>query len=382
MARPDTAWFYYYWPFYWHSKTQIVPGWDDTGPVDNPTTPITPCDLCPDGYTCVNDECVKNWEPNKKPNILPPWQATVDTPCRIYSSSGSWISITASWVYSWADANSWWQWTFKCEDSITFYWRLNASASSWLVNDIRWWVGNHVRSFVVPEWSIDEQSIFRFYEHKNWDYRIEIKRKNVWSTYYDWQIYEQWHLSEADWETLYVWVSALAQIWYIVAEDDSVIIYNWPNWSIKHNIHDWDITIASTLSWESITFMDKNLWASEYWTGSSSYGNEYWWRDIAEWNVPVPDWYHIPSLEELQTMLRLYQETKWVSTIVEEDFVNDLLLPLSFYSDYIWAQYWMYGSTSFYNSDWWYLQMYDWWVSAWYYVIQEQDPNLRLFKNN
>ena len=368
MWRLDTAWFWKYSVFHWHSKNLLVIWWDDTGPIDNPTTPYDPEDDTPPWYEYEDWKYVPTWpwvviDPEPIPIDTP----TIETQCRRFTSRWSGIKTTASWVITWYDANSWWQWTFKCYDKIVFYWRINASASSWLVNDIRWWVGNHIRSFIVPAWSIDEQSIFKFTEEVNWDYKIEVKRKASWNLYYDWVTYETWHLSEADWETLYVWVSALAEIWYVwaYAPDEIVTIYTSDKWNIKHNISKMELTLTKD-NWDSITIMDRNLWATKYYneswaTASEWYWNYFqWWNDYwfpqswatstsgtqvdaeayspsnpyssstfitttrnqvgwptnynweqtyyyywvwSDWKWPCPTWYHLPSIEEIKKLL-------------------------------------------------------------------------------
>ena len=286
MWRLDTAWFWKYSVFHWHSKNLLVIWWDDTGPIDNPTTPYDPEDDTPPWYEYEDWKYVPTWpwvviDPEPIPIDTP----TVETQCRRFTSRGSGIKTTASWVITWYDANSWWQWTFKCYDKIVFYWRLNASASSWLVNDIRWWAGNHMRSFTVPAWSIDEQSIFKFTEEVNWDYKIEVKRKASWNLYYDWVTYETWHLSEADWETLYVWVSALAEIWYVwaYAPDEIVTIYTSNKWNIKHNISKMELTLTKD-NWQSITIMDRNVWATKYYNESWATDSEWYWNYYQWWN--------------------------------------------------------------------------------------------------
>lgn len=376
MVRIDTAGFYKYLVFHWHSKNKLVIWWDDTWPVDNPTSPYVPCDHCPEWYNCFNDECLPS-EPGVPivvdPEPIPIDSPTVETECRTFSSRGAWIKTTASWVFTWSNANSWWQWTFRCYNSITFYWRLN----HWLLNDIRWWVWNHTRSFTVPEWSIDEQSIFKFEVNANWEYTISIKRKASWDSYYDWDVYQHWVLEEADWETLYVWISALAEIWSVTAEKDreeeTVILYSWDNWQIIHNIVNSEITLTKA-DWESITIMDRNLWATAYlwqpWaTAADSYWKFYqWWNNYwfpnswaitksnvqvdASWNSwqnpinsstfiywssnwmnpsngelwwktewteisrqwPCPNGWHVPSKAEMDKLLSIYQSITWIGS--------------------------------------------------------------------
>lgn len=354
MARPDTAWFYYYWPFYWHSKSQIVPGWTDTEPVDNPTTPRDPCDDCPSGYDCEDWKCVSPWQPTVNPNPLD--NPTVDTECRTYASRGSWISTTASWVFSWYDANSWWQWTFKCEESITFYWRLN----HWLLNDIRWWVWNHVRSFVVPVDSIDEQSIFRFTENVDWTYKIEIKRKASWDTYYDWQLYLQWKLEEADWETLYVWVSSWAQIWWVITTE-STVVYEWAGWTIVHRPVAWTIELIPT-SWDVIVLMDKDYGAPdvwEYWNWYAfrnceavppfqpSYDNPYDVCSWEPWEWFLPDWWMVPSQADMANLIITWSNITGLDYSYNfNTFKSHLLLAQTTGDRYIWRTRTEYDATN------------------------------------
>lgn len=298
MWRLDTAWFWKYLVFHWHSKTRIVTWWSDTGPIDNPDTPVVPCSLCPDWYTCDNWVC--KWSdpitppPEGKPTeinpqIIDPNNPTVQTQCVNYQSKWSWIKTTRSWVISWYDENSWWQWTFRCYNKVVFYWRLNESNPShqqdYLVNSIRWWAGSYVRSFTVPTWSVDEQSIFKFTVSANWDYTIEIKRKASWDMYYDWMVYQTWHLAEADWELLYIWVDALAEVWWYewYDPDKIVALYHSSKWDIIHNISRWEITLTKD-NWDSITIMDRNLWATKYYNESWATASEWYWNFYQWWN--------------------------------------------------------------------------------------------------
>lgn len=291
MWRLDTAWFFKNLAFHWHSKKKLVP-------LDNDDywNPTDPCDKCPEGYECDNGECIPvgpwPWPepipipwPKIDPEPIDPENPTEQTQCKIYSSRGNGIKYTENNTWTWYDANSWAHWTFKCAEKLTFYWRLNHSASSGLVNDIRWWVWNKVRSFTVPVNDSLEQSIFKFTVNVDWTYLIEIKKKASWDDYYDWEVWEAWKLSEADWVNLYMWVSALAEIrWETIQfPDEIVVLYEWDWGRIIHNKTRREVTLTRS-NWEELTIMDRNVWATKYYNESWATANEWYWDLFQWWN--------------------------------------------------------------------------------------------------
>ena len=292
MWRLDTAWFFKNLAFHWHSKKQLIP-------LDNDDywNPEDPCDKCPEGYDCINDECIPgSWPepipipwPIIDPQPIDPENPTEQNQCKRYTSRGDWIKYTENNTWTWYDENSWAHWTFRCAESITFYWRLNHTNTqpwTYLVNDIRWWVWNHVRSFVVPVNDSLEQSIFKFNVKVDWNYIIEIKKKASWDMYYPWEVWEAWKLEDADWLNIYMWVSAWAEIWGETLQfpDEVAVLYEWAWGNIIHNITKREVTLTKA-NWDSITIMDRNVWATAYygesWASANDwYGNYYqWWNN-------------------------------------------------------------------------------------------------------
>lgn len=348
MWRLDTAWFFKNLLFHWHSKTKLVVWWDDIWPVVNPDTPIDPCEWVPTWYECIWWEWLPRirWKKGIDPMPIDPEDPEEVTECKSFTSRWNWIKSTPSWVFSWADVNSWWQWTFRCYNSVTFYWRLNASnplhQQTYLVNDIRWWVWNYVRSFVVPEWSIDEQSIFKFEVSANWEYTISIKRKTSWDLYYDWKIYQHWILEEADWETLYVWVSALAEIWSITAEStDEIYVMEHTSLILNiHNVTKKEITISDD-RWQSVTLMDRNIWATAYYLEEWKTSSDWKWYLYQWWNN-YPFTRDEPEREAQQVDGSIYWPNNPYSN--SKLFVGN---------NDTWWQWWIWKTTWYPNMWWW-----------------------------
>lgn len=355
MWRLDTAWFFKNLVFHWHSKKQLIP-------LDNDDywNPVDPCDKCPEGYDCINDECIPGSWPvpptppwrRIDPEPIDPENPTVETECRRYVSRGNGIRYTENNTWTWYDDNSWAHWTFKCAESITFYWRLNhTTPHSWtyLVNDIRWWVWNETLSFTVPENESLEQSIFKFNVNVDWTYVIEIKKKASWNMYYPWEIWEAWILPNADWLTLYMWVSALAEIWgeTITLPDDVVTLYEWAWWNIIHNITKQEVTLTKA-NWDSITIMDRNVWATAYyqetWASASDWYGTYfqWWNN-----------YWFPNTWSVTTINTTVDTTGYS---YNNPYSNNEFFTSSEWQ-YWWASIWDWSSP--YNDDLW------WWNYTW-----------------
>lgn len=115
------------------------------------------------------------------------------------------------------------------------------------------------------------------------------------------------------------------------------------NASIQHDISNWEITISNW--WYSITIQDKNIGATEYlwktaWNDALAYWDFYcWWGKAPfttlptnekeeDWSVmqtPVSSWYHIPTLAEVQALIKFMKVIR--PTHYKEQFVTALLMP-------------------------------------------------------
>ena len=141
--------------------------------------------------------------------------------------------------------------------------------------------------------------------------------------------------------------------WEYIITDADVSVYNsiassiktkWiANASIQHDISNWEITISNW--WYSITIQDKNIGATEYlwetaWNDALAYWDFYcWWgknpfitlptnEKEEDWSVmqtPAPNWYHIPTLAEMQALIKFMKVIR--PTHYKEQFVSALLMP-------------------------------------------------------
>jgi hypothetical protein len=129
----------------------------------------------------------------------------------------------------------------------------------------------------------------------------------------------------------------------------------------------WNDTIVITDWVDTLTIMNKNIWASEVWTWETSYGSYFkWWNNTAfnsldTWDSkefikagtwvwkekaqgPCPKWYHIPSTNEWNWLVNLWKLKNNISYFSSGDvknFMDTFKLP------YAWYRYWFTSSTWF-----------------------------------
>lgn len=448
MARLDTAGFYYMADFFWHKKVWLPP----VVPVDpDPVEPVDPCSKCPVGYTCDwNWICIppENPDPGEQPGKIDNRQPNEDedkhiiynpTPqswyCTQEYSLKSWWSI---WWYiqlengylTWADYNSWVRyylsWKDWCWAKVIYEWRIWELDNTWY-NRLEFWFWDlTTRNIAISNISSvdarDANDRFRITLKNNWDYLIEVQRVLSPTTAYDWVEYKSWNcLTKWSWWALnystpmwmIIWVNGKALL-TSTSRFEQVIeqfreLYSSSRWRIVQNVTRKEVTITKD-TWESITIMDRNLWATKYyleawaaredWYGNFfqwwnnypfpvswatktsselvdaswySYNNPYysdtfitaelidwhlpsrynwssndnsnlWTSNVSWWNRwPCPEWYHIPTRDELISLLDMWSYVTGIDRTYPNfdvnkkvQFCKNLLIPLNWYLRFNW----------------------------------------------
>ena len=300
MARPDTAWFYYYWVFYWHSKVWVEP----IPPEPDPSEPVDPCDLCPPGYNCVNGECVKppepgwGWWETINPQIIdpdnPPEEdipANEATECVLLRDINNGIVQSENGYITWADATSWWRYRIsrECYSWVIMEWKLTDATNP---NNVLWfWSDHDLHSFSLPSRSdIDWNTRVRIsIDAETWDYQIDTRKKINNTTRTDWITYEIWNINtwvtlDTDW--MVVWVLWGAVIFTTMARETS--------WLVPVSVDALPDALPSSASW-TYPLSNVNVW----WTTKNSDWNTVRtkrfftfidWEDYYNWKLTYEWW--------------------------------------------------------------------------------------------
>lgn len=378
MVRLDTAGFWKYMNFYGHSKPVVVP-------IDpDPVTPVDPCSKCPEWYTCDwNWVCKPGhiernpWDPipwnidNRQPNkdeskVIISTPTPIDDACTQEYSLKSWWSVwwyieLENWFITWADYNSWVRyylsWKDWCWSKATYEWRIWEIDSTWY-NRIEYWFWdinskNIAISNISSADANNPNDRFRITLKNNWDYLIEVQRVISSSEMYDWTTYKSWNcLEKWGWWTLdysvpmwmIIWVNGKAlltsTIRYENASEYIAILYDTDRLKIKHNVSKKELTLIDG-NWDSITMMDRNLWATAY------YQEE--WKTSDDWVWNFYDWWNN------------YWFTKDTPEIETEQVDGSIYWPSNPYSHNkrfkwnttIWYQWWIWKTTAYPNMWWW-----------------------------
>lgn len=267
---------------------------------------------------------------------------------------------------------------FRVEQELITMWEWSKDSSS---SDCCYWNSNLLRLYYRNIWSSDWIKIWR------------------WTPSYKWENYNVSFISEyCKMIISYIWVFEKP------ADDNIVVLYNWKadirerhneNLQIIWDKSNQEIEVSNYNTWESITIMDRNLWAEEpficrvtndtspEWTWKFyQYWNNYWFPsdwivtpittntiDLSEywpWNYyssdvyradyewdssnnkdiwwyitnteearrwPCPEWWHIPSASEFERLVNLMKSASWYAPISENRFMHLLLFGFNWYAD-------------------------------------------------
>lgn len=255
------------------------------------------------------------------------------------------------WVYSDEDYSYTWEWVnwekhWKGEytaDDFYYSWE-------WKFNEMVKW------KIVYPNWISYEWSFKD--EDYHWTGRLTLTSHDIyeWEFYY-WDIYWYGKLTLANWEVFsWEWEDWLLSGQGVYVKDWKAIVAK----KIDIIENQWNDTIVITDWTDTLTMMNKNLWASEVWTWEESYGSVFKWWNNTEFNSldtwdskefieagtwewwekaqgPCPAWYHIPTVNEWEWIVDLWK-LKSNSTFLNSWDIRELMD--TFKLPYAWYRYW------------------------------------------
>ena len=258
-----------------------------------------------------------------------------------------WVYIDENGIYTWEWIN-WerhWNGEFKSDD-LYFSWL-------WKFGEIVKWKIVY-SNWVSYEWSFKDNNY-------HWTGTLTLSSKEV----YEWEFY-YW---EIDWYGILKLTNGEVYSWKWeegFLPGQSVYIKNWKVMvATKIDIieNQWNDTIVITDWVDTLTMMNKNIWATEVWTWEESYGSFYkWWNNTefnsidtwdsnefmkantGEWKEkeqgPCPAWYHIPTVNEWEWVVDLWKLKNNVSYLSSWDVIS---LMDTFKLPYAWYRYWFKG---------------------------------------
>ena len=248
------------------------------------------------------------------------WLWTSDTVTEYQTLQSNWWLV--DWVYEWIDVTLFKTVSSSIKNKSEIAFTITVSTSWWYTTITDW------KQSVLYNLA---NSKFRY----NADYYSEENDPIVLSTFTT----NGWL---QDWQYNYVSVDNKSTQWNDLVEqikNDGVV-----NATIEHDIQSKEITITN---WDySITIMDRNLWANYYlWetqNEADSYGSyTNWWCKTLWWGKTEEDWsqtqsiapngYHIPSINELQSLINLMKTIRPKTYV--SDFKTELLIPFA------WGRY-------------------------------------------
>ena len=251
---------------------------------------------------------------------------------------------TMTYTWEWVDWYRHWKWEIRTEEYY-FSWE-------WKLDKIVKW------EIIYPNWVKYEWGFE--YDEFNGQGKLTLVSNDIYEWEFNYWVID-WYgtLRTANWE-VYSWNW---EGWLLSGQ--SVLIKDWKViQSSKIDIIDnkWDNTIIVTDWVDTITMMNKNIWASEEWTWEVSYGSFFkWWNNTEfnslntwdseefikastwEWEEkaqgPCPSWYHIPTENEWDwviTMWHLKNNYKRYEITTDQfyNFLDTFKLPLAGYRSY------------------------------------------------
>ena len=181
-------------------------------------------------------------------------------------------------------------------------------------------------TIIYPNGVIYEGNIEDDYYQGEW--KLTLVSKDVFEGEFEyWDIYWFGKLTLTNWEVYsWEWEDGHLSGEAIFIKDWKVIL--WSKIDIIEN--QWNDTIVITDGVDTITMMNKNIWAEEVWTWESSYGSFFKWGNNTAFNSlntwdseefikavtwvweekeqgPCPSWYHIPSANEWQWVDNMFK---------------------------------------------------------------------------
>ena len=281
---------------------------------------------------------------------------------------GYWVLKGEGFSYEW-EFKYWkydWYWIYSGIDSIyTWEWSL------WY----RHWNGVFKDKDFILSWLWKKESFYSgtinssngyIYEWECLDWYFNGKWKLILASkdIYEWN-FESWHpqwfwaLTLVNWDIYsWEWNYWLLSGQAVYIKDWKVIL--WKNIDIIENQRDSTIIVSDWI--DTITMMDKNIWATEAWTWETSYGSFFKWGNNTEFHSldtwdskefieattwvwkekdqgPCPKGYHIPTTNEWNWVISMWElKNNYTDSIKTKDqfynFINTFKIPLAGYRFY------------------------------------------------
>ena len=299
-----------------------------------------------------------------------------------YYYSGEWKNNEPNWFWEiqWKDFRyiwnfrNWepdWYWVWT-NGIVTYTWE-------WLKGERHWkWEISTDEYYFSWEWKFDDiikwEIIYTNWLKYKWGFRHDEfdgqgKLTLVSNDVYEWN-FNYWEidwygkLTTANWEVYsWKWEEGFLSGQGVLIKDWKVMIAS----KIDVIENQWNDTIVITDWVDTLTIMNKNIWANEVWTWETSYGSYFkWWNNTAfnslnTWDSkefikagtwvweekdqgPCPKWYHIPSTNEWNWLVNLWKLKNNISYFSSGDvkkYMDTFKLP------YAWYRYWFTSNTWF-----------------------------------
>ena len=310
-------------PYVWDpvTKTCVEP---PTPPTPTPwPTPVDPPE-CWDCYMYDSDTWKCKWDITKCPESTP-WECPNDKPydeecwcckskkpeepipvtpeqddCIKYTNVWNWVIVNEDWKITWAYWSSrlnWRRYWFStdCIDRVEFYARITTvwewANKSWIEHwyaETLWDMTYTVQAYYWDYVQLHHNDVLKIIIYSDWREDTYIKsfiRDWVWT---DWELFSLIKKPEAPaWKIkwLMCWVLWWAEIWDIKTYwwKEITVLYSWEWWEIIHDITNQEITLTKS-NWQSITIMDRNVWATKYYNESWATANDWNWSLFQWWN--------------------------------------------------------------------------------------------------
>ena len=180
------------------------------------------------------------------------------------------FSFRNSWYVFDDDYNLIWQgWTkYKWWRGIYAY--VDNETHSWYF----WW--DYVVMFNSNWWDEVNPQVFGVWE----EYNIQepnIERENSifkWWYTVGWQ---KWNFNDTVTKPTMLYAKWKCEDWYLMSIDGNSCVST-------------DTIVVDSVDWGKITIMKENIWVGENW----------WWNERDQW--PCPAWYHVPTMQEWNTL--------------------------------------------------------------------------------
>ena len=268
-----------------------------------------------------------------------------------YNNIKSYLKLPPAWYYSqrWSLTNKWntmWYWTCSPNGNYSFYFEWSSSYTGFYWQGRCYWatIRPFKDKFIIPDstwivilwtiwssWVFWNQNDWIISVTSNWATWYTIADKNLWAT----TVYDNWTATDANCGSYFQWGNNywFPSSWITTSSSQVNASTYWP-WNYyssstfiayASNPYNWDNSYNTNLRW----------WVSQ-WSSSRIEPNVkeiYLWEwkttVLSDMQWPCPDWFHVPTKDEWDTLSNLMT---WLSQSTA--FVEKLHIPLAWYRSY------------------------------------------------